>query len=354
MNKKRVKRLWSLLGEERLDALLITTREMIRYVTGFSGSESVFLLTKRGGCLIVDSRYTSQARAECREFTIVEEREKFKGCQRIILKRGFKKIGFEPHNLTIAQHRELRSRGTIELVALNKNIDAVRSVKDTGELKVLRKAARIASESFMELLSAIEIGDREIDVANTLEYTIKKKGAEDTPFPFIVASGKRGAYPHGVASGKKIRNNEFITVDFGAVYQGYCSDETCTIVVGKPLKRQAAVYQAVKEAHDRALDVVRPGKRAGEIDKTARAFLEQAGLGKYFRHGTGHGVGLAIHEEPRIAPNQGTLLEEDMVFTIEPGVYIPEWGGVRIEDTVRVTRGGCEQLSTVPKALISI
>ena len=354
MNSKRVKRLWSLLGEERLDALLIVTREMIRYVTGFSGSESVFLLTRRGGCLIVDSRYTSQARAECREFTVVEEREKFKGCRRIILKRKLKKIGFEPHNLTIAQHRELRSRGTIELVALNKNIDAVRSVKDTGELKVLRKAARLASESFMELLGEIEIGDREIDIANTLEYKIKKKGAEDTPFPFIVASGKRGAYPHGVASGKKIRKNECITVDFGAIYQGYCSDETCTIIVGKPFKRQEAVYQAVKEAHDRALDAVRPGKCAGEIDATARAVLDQAGLGKYFRHGTGHGVGLAVHEEPRIAPNQGTVLEENMVFTIEPGVYIPGWGGVRIEDTVRVTRGGCEQLSSVPKELISI
>ena len=354
MNKKRVKRLWSLLGEERLDALLITTREMIRYVTGFSGSESVFLLTRRGGYLIVDSRYTSQARAECREFTIVEEREKFKGCRRIILKRGFKKIGFEPHTVTVAQHRALSSRGNIELVALNENIDGVRSVKDSRELKLLKKAARIASESFIELLSAIEIGDREIDVANNLEYKIKKKGAEDTPFPFIVVSGKRGAYPHGMASGKRIREKEFITVDFGSIYQGYCSDETCTIVAGKPGKRQEAVYQAVKEAHDRAISVVSPGKRAREIDETARVVLEQAGLGKYFRHGTGHGVGLAVHEEPRIAPKQETVLEEDMVFTIEPGVYIPGWGGVRIEDTVRVTRGGCERMSSVPKELISI
>ena len=293
-------------------------------------------------------------RDRCREFTIVEEREKFKGCRRIILQRKLKKIGFEPHTITITQHKELRSRGTIELVALKKNIEAVRSVRDIGELKMLRKSARIASESFIEMLGEIDVGDREIDVANALEYKIKKQGAEDTPFPFIVASGKRGAYPHGVASGKKIRKNECITVDFGAVYQGYCSDETCTIVVGKPGKRQETVYQAVKEAHDRAIGAVRPGKRAGEIDETARAVLDQAGLGKYFRHGTGHGVGLAVHEEPRIAPNQGAVLEENMVFTVEPGVYIPGWGGVRIEDTVRVTRGGCEPLSSVPKELISI
>jgi Xaa-Pro aminopeptidase len=338
----------------KLDALLITTGEMIRYITGFSGSESVFLLTKRGGYLIVDSRYTSQARAECREFAVLEERETFKGCQGIILKRGLKKIGFEPHTVTLAQHRELMSRGKIELVALQKIFDGVRAVKDSGELKIIKRAARMASESFTELLEEIEVGCREIDIATSLEYKIKKKGAENTPFPFIVASGKRGAYPHGVASRKKIRENEFITVDFGAVYRGYCSDETCTIFVGKPKKRQEVVYRAVKEAHDRAVETVMPGKRAREIDETARAILEQEGLGKYFRHGTGHGVGLAIHEEPRIAPNQEIFLEKDMVFTIEPGVYIPGWGGIRIEDTVRVTRGGCELLSSVPKELIRI
>jgi Xaa-Pro aminopeptidase len=354
MNKKRAKRLWSLLGEKGLDALLITTGEMIRYLTGFSGSESVFLLTKRGGYLIVDSRYTSQARAECREFVILEEREKFKGCQEIILKRGLKKIGFEPHALTVAQHRALRSRGKIELAALQKSLDGVRAVKDAGELKTIKKAARIASESFTELLGEIEVGVREMDMATDLEYKIKKKGAENTPFPLIVASGKRGAYPHGVASRKKIRANEFITVDFGAVLRGYCSDETCTIFVGTPQKRQKVVYQAVKEAHDRAVETVRPGKHAREIDETARSVLKQAGLDKYFRHGTGHGVGLAIHEEPRIAPKQETVLEKDMVFTIEPGVYIPGWGGIRIEDTVRVTRGGCELLSSVPKGLMSI
>ncbi len=354
MNKKRAKRLWSLLEEKGLDALLITTGEMIRYITGFSGSESVFLLTKRSGYLIVDSRYTSQARAECREFVIVEEREKFKGCQGIILKRGLKKIGFEPHTVTVAQHRALRSRGKIELVALQQSFDGVRAVKDPGELKIIRGAARMASESFTELLEEIEVGAWEIDIAAALEYKIKKKGAEDTPFPFIVASGKRGAYPHGVASRKKIQGNEFITVDFGAVYRGYCSDETCTIFVGKPRKRQEVVYRAVKEAHDRAVETVRPGKQAGEIDKTARAVLENAGLGRYFRHGTGHGVGLAIHEEPRIAPKQETVLERDMVFTIELGVYIPGWGGIRIEDTVRVTPGGCELLSSVPKELIRI
>jgi Xaa-Pro aminopeptidase len=354
MNKERVKRLWSLLEEKGLDALLITTKEMIRYITGFSGSESVFLLTKRGGYLIVDSRYTSQAGAECREFVVVEEREKFKGCQRIVLKRGLKKIGFDPHTVTVAQHRALRRRGKIELVGLQKSFEGIRAVKDPGELQIIKKAARIASGSFTELLGEIEVGVREIDIAAALEYKIKKKGAEDIPFPFIVASGKRGAYPHGVASNKKIRGNEFITVDFGAVYRGYCSDETCTIFVGKTQKRQEVVYRAVKEAHDRAVEAVRPGKPAREIDETARAVLEQAGLGKYFRHGTGHGVGLAIHEEPRIAPKQETVLEKNMVFTIEPGVYIPGWGGIRIEDTVRVTRGGCELMSSVPKALIRI
>ena len=168
MNKKRAKRLWSLLGEKGLDALLITTGEMIRYITGFSGSESVFLLTKRGGYLIVDSRYTSQARAECREFVIVEEREKFKGCQRIVLKRGLKKIGFEPQAVTVVEHGALKSRGKMKLVALQKSFEGVRAVKEPGELKIIKSAARMASESFTELLGEIEVGDREIDIAAVL------------------------------------------------------------------------------------------------------------------------------------------------------------------------------------------
>ena len=206
----------------------------------------------------------------------------------------------------------------------------------------------------MEILGEIKAGIEERAVSLLLEFQIKKSGAEATPFPFIVASGKRGSLPHGLASGKKIRRGEFITVDFGAVYEGYCSDETCTVVVGKPTKKQISVYQVVKDAHDKAISRIKPGVRKKDIDRAAREVIEKAGLGKYFGHGTGHGVGLAVHEEPRIAPRQKGVIEAGMVFTIEPGVYIPGWGGVRIEDMVWVTRDGCDLMSSVPKELICL
>ena len=354
MSSERKKRLWSQLDNKKVDALLITSGETIRYITGFTGSESVFLVSRRGGCLIVDSRYTSQAHVECKNISIKESRNKFKGFVAAAAQRGFKKIGFDPQQLTVSHFRELKKEGSFALVELSEDIEAIRAVKDAGELKLLKKAADISSNSFLDVLAEIRPGDREESIARSLEYTIKKNGAETTPFPLIVASGKRGALPHGLATNKKVRKGEFVTVDFGAVYKGYCSDETCTVVIGKPAKKQKMVYQAVKEAHDKAMNAVRPGIQAHTIDVVARGVLERAGLGHYFGHGTGHGVGLAVHEAPRIAPDQEAIIEKDMVFTIEPGVYIPGWGGVRIEDTVRVTRGGCEPVSSVSKELYCI
>jgi Xaa-Pro aminopeptidase len=280
MSSERRKRLWSQLDNKKVDALLITSGETIRYITGFTGSESVLLVSRRGGCLIVDSRYTSQARLECKRMAIKESRNKFKGFVAAAAQRGFKKIGFDPHQLTVSHYRELKKEGTFGLVELAENIEAIRSVKDAGELKLLKKAADISSNSFLDVLDEIRPGVREEAIALSLEYKIKKNGAETTPFPLIVTSGKRGALPHGLATDKKVRK----------------------------------------------------------------------GVG----HGTGHGVGLAVHEEPRIAPHQEAIIEKDMVFTIEPGVYIPGWGGVRIEDTVRVTRGGCEPVSSVSKELYCI
>jgi Xaa-Pro aminopeptidase len=166
-----------------------------------------------------------------------------------------------------------------------------------------------------------------------------------------VVSGKRGAYPHGTPSRKEIKKGEFVTIDFGAVYRGYCSDETCTLMVGRPTLQQKKVYEAVKEAHDKAIAAVAPGVKFTTIDSAARKVLEKAGLGKYFRHGTGHGVGLAVHEAPSISSRGEGVVEAGMVFTIEPGVYIPNWGGVRIEDMVEATRHGCQLITGIPKAL---
>lgn len=319
--------MWSQGMDPKVGAVLSAGREDIRYLTGFSGSEALLLLTRDRGFLVVDSRYTNQARSECVGVSVVESSDRMREIPRVAGRAGLKRVGFEPRQLTVFQFEELRKNGDIEWLPLAENLSRIRQKKDKGEKRLLIKAAKISSNAFLGILGDIKAGMEERAVSMLLEFRMKKSGAEGTPFPFIVASGKRGAMPHGLASGKQIRKGEFVTVDFGAIYGGYCSDETCTVVVGKPTEKQKSVYRVVKEAHDRAINKVRPGAERKKIDRAARDVIEKAGLGKYFGHGTGHGVGLAVHEEPRIAPRQKGAVEEGMVFTIEPGVYIPGWGG---------------------------
>lgn len=346
--------MWSDRPGLRVEAVLATGREDIRYLTGFSGSEALLLLTRERGVLVVDSRYTSQARKECVGVSVVESSEKTRDIPKIARRAGVKTVGFDARQLTLFQVEELKKNGGIEWVPLAENLGKIRQRKDAGEKRLVKKAATISSNAFLDILGEIKAGMEEREVSLLLEFRIKKSGAEAIPFPFIVASGERGALPHGLASGKAIKKGEFVTVDFGAVYDGYCSDETCTVVVGRPTEKQKRVYRVVQEAHDRAINAVKPGVQRKTIDRAARDVIEKAGLGKYFGHGTGHGVGLAVHEEPRIAPRERGAIEAGMVFTIEPGVYIPGWGGARIEDLVWVTRGGCELMSSVPKELICL
>ncbi len=354
MKRGRIKKVVAHTRARALDALLINSPENIRYLTGFTGSEALLLVAPKGVHLIVDARYTSQARAECRGIAIIETKDKIRGAAKCVRELGGKTVGFEPQHITVEQYGALEKTGVAKLVPETGGPEKARAVKEPGELRLIKKAAAVSSESYLGATKEIKSGIKERELGLSLEFYIRRKGADRAPFPFIVASGKRGALPHGLSTGKRIREGEFVTVDFGAVYRGYCSDETCTFVVGKPSRKQKRVYQAVKDAHDKAISKVRPGVKAHQIDAAARGQIEKAGLGRYFRHGTGHGVGLAIHEEPKIAPRQETRIEEGMVFTVEPGVYIPGWGGVRIEDMVMVTSGGCELMSSVPKELFSV
>lgn len=337
-----------------IDALIVTSPELIRYLTGFTGSESLFLFNRKENRLMVDSRYIEQARKECRNIKTVECVKKIDAVIQSLLQLGLTNVGFDPQKLTVAQKKTFDEKGLFNLVAIPDRVEGVRAKKDTSELICIRRAAKIASTAFLEVMGCVSVGSREKEVALRLEFAIREKGADGISFPIIVASGLRGALPHGLASDKKIEKGDFVTVDFGSVYRGYCSDETCTVVFGRPGNRQKKVYQAVKDAHDKAISSIKKGVTAGRVDAAARGVVEKAGLGNYFRHGTGHGVGLAVHEEPRIAPKQDTIIEKDMVFTVEPGVYIPGWGGVRIEDMVRVTDDGCELLSSVSKELMCL
>jgi Xaa-Pro aminopeptidase len=240
----------------------------------------------------------------------------------------------------------------VELQPLGAALDDLRVIKSMDELQLLARCSEIASEALLGVLASIKPGAREREVALALEFAMRRTGADDKSFDFIVASGPRGALPHGKAGDKVIQAGELVTIDFGAVYAGYHSDETVTVAVGTPDSRQMEIYTTVKDAHDKAMEAVRPGIGLKELDGVARQFIEERGYGAYFGHGLGHGVGLEVHEKPTVSFRSDQTAEEGMVFTIEPGIYIPGWGGVRIEDTVVVTMDGCRPLSKVPKQLM--
>jgi Xaa-Pro aminopeptidase len=335
------------------DFILVTDINNVRYLTGFTGSTGVFILGLGEGWFLTDSRYTSQANKEVTTFPVMEFRSRIEGIASLLLGKSAKKIAFEAGNLTVATFNELAAAlPGFELLPIATSFDALRTLKDQNELVLMSRTAELASAAFMSITDSIKPGARERDLALALEFAMKKSGADDKAFDFIVASGERGALPHGRASDKAINYGEMVTFDFGAVLDGYHSDETVTVAIGKVSDEQREVYDIVKSAHDRAMDAVRPGVTFKELDSKARGYIELKGYGAYFGHGLGHGVGLDVHESPTVTFRNDGFVEAGMVITIEPGIYIPGWGGVRIEDTVIVTESGFCCLTKVPKELM--
>ena len=355
MLKNRVAAARVYLDRLHLDAVLFINNSNIRYLTGFTGTEGALILWNADAVFLTDSRYSYQASFEIKDIRTVEYREKLPFIVSQLLERGSIRIGFEAEYMTVALYRSLKELlPECELVSLGAELDDLRIIKDASEKELLGKAAEIASDALLEILDNIKPDAVESDLALLLEFAMRKSGAEGKAFDFIFASGDRGALPHGRASDKKILAGELVTIDFGAMYNGYNSDETVTIAVGTPDNRQREVYQIVKDAHDLALESVRPGISFKELDCKARGYIEKKGYGQYFGHGLGHGVGLDIHEKPVVSFRSDGEAAEGMVFTIEPGIYLPGWGGVRIEDTVYVTGDGCCLLTKVPKDLLII
>jgi Xaa-Pro aminopeptidase len=337
----------------KVDILLITTPENIRYLSGFTGTSGVIVITAHEAFFLTDSRYAAQSEYEVSGLRVKIYKRQTEDIASLINRLKPGRIGFEANGLTYEMYRKLK--GLLQgkrLVPLFDNIRRIRAIKSAGELKLIRRAVGLGAVGYNVAMECITAGVRECDAALTIEMEIRKKGADALSFDIIVASGIRAALPHGKASTKVIKKKETVIVDLGARYQGYHSDETCTFIVGKPSRKQKEVYQIVKDAHDRAVEAVRPGVKASYVDSVARGFIKDAGYGNYFGHGTGHGVGLAVHEWPNISPYNDDVLEESMVFTIEPGIYIHGWGGVRIEDMVIVKKDGCEVLTEVPKDMV--
>lgn len=357
MLKNRRHLLRPFFEEHCLDLLLVEHPVNLRYLAGFSGSEGTLLLAADGsGWFVCDSRYTVQATAEVTGLTVLERSRRHEAVAELAGSVAARRIGFEAAHTTVSSHRTLTEQvADCELVAIGPELERIRDVKDAGELELLEQVAALASASLEAvLLVGLRPGVTEAAFALELEFEMRRRGAEACGFDIIVASGARGAMPHGRASGKVIRAGELVTIDFGAVLAGYHSDETVTVAVGTIDQEQRRVYETVKAAHDLAVAAVRPGVSCRELDAVARDHITAQGYGDYFGHGLGHGVGLDIHEKPVVSPRSDAVVTEGMVFTIEPGIYLPGRCGVRIEDTVVVTADGCRLLTRVDKGLKSL
>lgn len=355
MLDNRISKARGCLEKTGADVLLVSNLSNIRYLTGFTGSEATLVLSRSEGWFLTDSRYTSQAGDEVRGAKVIEFSNRLDSLVTVLNETGAGKIAFEAGCVTVQAFRDLERRlPQVEFVPADAELSALRSVKDADELAVLEQVAAIASQSLLEIVGLIKPGAVESEVAWALEVAMRQRGAEGKSFDFIVASGERGSLPHGRASEKVIAAGELVTVDYGALYRGYCSDETVTVCVGQPDEKQREVYETVRVAQELAIEAVRPGISFREVDAKARDYIASKGFGQYFGHGLGHGVGIDIHEPPTASPRSNQTVEIGMVFTVEPGIYIPGWGGVRIEDTVVVESDGCRRLTQVPKQLMIV
>jgi len=355
MLKSRRAKLERFFTSHKIDGILLSNMLNIRYLSGFTGSEGAMLLTRDGFWLLCDSRYTAQAAIEVLDGEIRQFSEKQDAVKGLIEELNLMRIGFESAHTTVAAFMEFSGKlSGRELVPIGATLDQIRSCKDRDEIERLGEVAGLASNAFQAIAGMIRPGVSEAEIARELEFEMRRMGADGRAFDFIVASGERGAMPHGRASDRPIRAGELVTVDYGAQKNGYYSDETMTVAVGKPEGRMLEIYAVVKEAHDRAIAAVRPGLSCRDLDAVARDYIGECGYGEYFGHGLGHGVGLEIHEKPVISPRGENLIEEGMVFTIEPGIYIPGSGGVRIEDTIVVNSDGCRLLTQVSKELMML
>lgn len=344
-----------LLEKLELDALVFCQPENIRYLCGFTGSDAALIVFSDQLVFLTDSRYTTQSKDEVNADRICEYTIKVDGVIGQLSSHGVRQVGFESA-LSFGVVNELKTKSAADWhwQHLKDELHCLRLHKSSEEIDLLARAAELNAVAFAEINEMIKPGAREIDIALALEYALRRHGAEEKAFDVIVASGRRGAMPHGVASDKLITSGELVTIDFGCRLSGYHSDETVTLAVGEVSEELEKIFATVLEAHDRALESVAPGVLLADLDQIARDYIKACGFGDYFGHGLGHGVGLEIHEAPTVSPRSTMSAEPGMVFTIEPGIYVPDIGGVRIEDTVLVTDIGYRILTKIPKRFNNI
>ncbi|MFD2446023.1 M24 family metallopeptidase [Bacillus sp. CGMCC 1.16607] len=336
-----------------IDGMLIGSTYNRRYMTNFTGSAGVVLISGEKALFITDFRYVEQATKQCEGYEIVQHMGTIvEEVATQAKKLGIKKLGFEQDQLTFAAHQSYVKAVEAELVPVSGIIENLRLIKTPQEIKILKEAADIADAAFKHILDFIAPGKTELEVSNELEFFMRNAGATSSSFNIIVASGYRSALPHGVATDKLIETGDFVTLDFGAYYKGYISDITRTVAVGEPSAKLKEIYDIVLEAQLRAMAGIKPGMSGIQADALTRDYISEKGYGEYFGHSTGHGIGLEVHEGPSLSSKSDIILEPGMIVTVEPGIYIPGLGGVRIEDDTMITETLNETLTHSTKELI--
>jgi Xaa-Pro aminopeptidase len=359
--RSRQQKLRERLAATRFDALLVSHLPNIRYLCGFTGSAGLLLVAEERSVFFTDVRYDTQAHEEVKSAKVIIARKpSLAAVGEFLAKRSRRGHGLilaiESEHFTVAEKKRLSEVTPVgvRLKDAPSIVERLRMLKDDEEVSRIRSAVQLGAEIFEKGLEALRPGVREVEVAAEMELAARQAGADGMSFDTIVAAGPRSALPHGRASSQPIPSGAFVVCDFGVILSGYCSDQTRTVWVGSVPEDANRAYEAVRQAQLAAIETVRPGIAIGEVDAAARKVLKKSGLGSYFTHSTGHGVGLEIHESPRVAKGEREVLQPGMVITIEPGVYFPGKWGVRIEDMIVVTAGGCEVLTPTSKEFLAV
>jgi Xaa-Pro aminopeptidase len=344
------------LMQEGIDGLLVTHLPNIRYLTGFTGSAALLLLRSDATILITDFRYAVQAPAEAGLAALVEIDQKsvWERLGRLLSSHPLSALGIEAHALTVRDAERVSGLSRSRIVPTSELVERLRMVKSPEEVAAIRDAASLAQSALMEVLPRVRVGQSEREIGAMLEEALRRHGSEWHPFPTIVASGPRSALPHARTSARTVAPGEWLLLDFGAQVDGYCADLTRTVVVGRADERQRTIHDLVRTAQGRALEHLRAGMTGREGDALARDVIAARGFGEAFGHSLGHGIGLEVHEAPRVAPTTEAPLPAHAVVTVEPGIYLPGWGGVRLEDDVYLGPGGPERLSDGKTELLEL
>ncbi|HIY56808.1 MAG TPA: Xaa-Pro peptidase family protein [Candidatus Tetragenococcus pullicola] len=337
-----------------VDSFLITSPYNLRYFTNFTGTpgDAVALITNEKAFFITDFRYLEQAREQATEFELVEGRNYLQTATQVIKEQGLQDVAFEEDYISFAQFDLLQDWVEDVWVPVSEVLESLREIKDDNEIATIKKACQIADQGFDHVLKMIQPGMTEIEVANQLDFFMRSLGATGVSFETIVASGTRSSMPHGVASQKVIEQGDIVTLDFGCYYNGYVSDMTRTFAIGDPGEKMKEIYQIVLDANLKVIEAAKAGVSGIELDTVAREHIASFGYGEAFGHSTGHGIGLEIHEGPNVSARADKKFVVGNIITDEPGIYLPEIGGVRIEDDLLITENGCEVLTSSPKELI--